>query len=378
MLGRVKVALLSDCFLPRLGGIEVQVHDLATHLLARGHEVEVFTATPGAHGERHGRTASLDGVTVHHHALRLPWDLPVNPLAPRKMRGELEGFDVAHVHMGVVSPFAVDAAFLTMRMGLPTAMTWHCMLDAMAPVVSGLGVVRRWAAAGMAMSAVSDVAAAPLRRIIGDDGPVWLLPNGIDITAWTPPRNPPDDGVVRVVTAMRLARRKRPVPFAHLLRRVRDLVPADVRLEVEILGDGPDRGAVERYLTKHGMTSWVHLPGRVNRDELKTRYAAADVYVSPGELESFGIAALEARTVGLPVVGRQGSGIGEFVTDGVNGYLARDDDDLAAALARLASDPALRMRMVRHNVEHPPAQGWSSVVDAAEGEYGRARSGARR
>ncbi len=115
--------------------------------------------------------------------------------------------------------------------------------------------------------------------------------------------------------------------------------------------------------------------------ELPARYAAADVYVSPGELESFGIAALEARTVGLPVVGRQGSGIGEFVTDAVNGYLTTGDDDLAAAVARLAADPALRERMRRHNVEHPPAQGWPQVVEAAEREYARAidaRSGARR
>lgn len=50
----MKVALLSDCYLPRLGGIEVQVHDLAGQLRAHGHEVEVFTATPGSHGERHG------------------------------------------------------------------------------------------------------------------------------------------------------------------------------------------------------------------------------------------------------------------------------------------------------------------------------------
>ncbi|HEY6741889.1 MAG TPA: glycosyltransferase family 1 protein, partial [Lapillicoccus sp.] len=48
----MRVALLSDCYLPRLGGIEVQVHDLAATLTARGHHVEVFTATPGTHGER--------------------------------------------------------------------------------------------------------------------------------------------------------------------------------------------------------------------------------------------------------------------------------------------------------------------------------------
>ena len=368
----MKVALLSDCYLPRLGGIEVQVHDLAAQLTSRGHHVEVFTATPGTHGERHGATEVVDGITVHRMALRLPWDLPVNPLAPLTMRDRLATFDVAHVHMGVVSPFAVDAAFLTRRIGLPTAMTWHCMLDRFASVVSGLGVVRRWAAGGMAMSAVSDVAAAPLRRVLGDAGEVSVLPNGIDVGVWRPRGPRPDDGVVRFVTAMRLARRKRPVPLMRVMRQVRAQVPAERQIAVEVLGDGPDRGSVERYLAEHGMTSWVSLPGRVPRTSVRDRYAMADVYISPARLESFGIAALEARTSGLPVVARSGSGVGEFVTDGVNGFMAEDDESMAAALARLASDDTLRERMRAHNLDQAPAQDWPRVAELAEAEYLRA------
>ena len=368
----MKVALLSDCYLPRLGGIEVQVHDLAAQLTSRGHHVEVFTATPGTHGERHGATEVVDGVTVHRMALRLPWDLPVNPLAPLTMRDRLATFDVAHVHMGVVSPFAVDAAFLTRRIGLPTAMTWHCMLDRFATVVSALGVVRRWAAGGMAMSAVSDVAATPLRRVLGGAGPVSVLPNGIDVAAWRPQGPRPDDGVVRFVTAMRLANRKRPVPLMRVIRQVRALVPAGREIALEVLGEGPDRGSVERYLAEHGMASWVSLPGRVPRSSVRDRYATADVYISPARLESFGIAALEARTSGLPVVARSGSGVGEFVTDGVNGFLADDDESMGAALARLASDDALRERMRAHNLDQPPAQDWPRVAELAEAEYQRA------
>jgi len=374
MLGRVKVALLSDCYLPRLGGIEVQVHDLAARLVERGHEVQVFTATAGDHGERHGATEVVDGITVHRMALRLPGDVPVNPLAPLTMRGRLEGFDVAHVHMGVVSPFAVDSAFLTMRSGLPTAMTWHCMLDRFAPVVRALGVVQRWAGRGMAMSAVSGVAAAPLRRILGRSAQVAVLPNGIDVNAWRPARRTPADGTVRIVTAMRLAARKRPLPLLKVVRRARDLVSAEVPMQLEILGEGPDRAKAERFVVDHGMAGWVSLPGRVTRQELRSRYAAADVYISPGELESFGIAALEARTTGLPVLGRQGSGISEFVTDGVNGYLARDDEEMAQALARLVSQPQQRAAMTAHNLAHRPAQDWVSVAAVAEAEYERAIS----
>ena len=226
--------------------------------------------------------------------------------------------------MGVVSPFAVDTALLTMRMGLPTAMTWHCMLDRFAPVVSGLGMVRRWARRGMAMSAVSDVAAAPLRRILGGDGRVTVVPNGIDVDAWRPRDRPRARGrTVRIVTAMRLATRKRPVPLLEVVRRMRELVPDEVPVQ---RGDPRRRaGPRPRSSASCASTAWsAGSPsrGRSRRDELKARYAAADVYISPGELESFGIAALEARTAGLPVVGRKGSGVGEFVTDGVNGLLA--------------------------------------------------------
>ena len=58
-----------------------------------------------------------------------------------------------------------------------------------------------------------------------------------------------------------------------------------------------------------------------------------------------GIAALEARTVGLPIVGRAGSGVAEFVADDVNGYLAESDDDMVRCLTSLVIHPGVRVRM---------------------------------
>jgi len=384
----VKIALLSDCYLPRLGGIEVQVHDLAARLIGRGHEVVVLTATPGMHGERGGYVDAVDGVAVHRLALRLPFELPVNPLAPKLLRQRLaEGeFDVAHIHMGVVSPFAVDCARVTTGMGLPTAMTWHCMLGALEPIFRATRYVRRWASRGVAMSAVSAVAAEPLQRIVGVDSVVNVLCNGIDVDRWASPAGEAraaearaakvparEAGAgVRVVTAMRLASRKRPMPLLRIMVRVRALVPTETAISLEILGDGPDRGRLERFIEAHDMRGWVQLSGRVSRDEVRATYAAADIYVAPAPLESFGIAALEARTVGLPVVGRLGSGLGEFVKDGLNGYLAADDDAMAGSIARLIVDDELRESMAAYSRSTPPAQSWAHILDAAEGEYRRA------
>ena len=82
--GLVKVAMLTDCYPPRLGGIESQVRDLSRQLVLAGHEVEVFTATTGPNGERGGHTTTGDdGVTVHRLAIPLPGGIPVNPFAPR-------------------------------------------------------------------------------------------------------------------------------------------------------------------------------------------------------------------------------------------------------------------------------------------------------
>ena len=77
----MKVALLSDCYPPRTGGIESQVGDLAAQLARRGHDVEVLTATPGAGGERDGAVEIVDGVRVHRLAVRFSGEIPVNPLA---------------------------------------------------------------------------------------------------------------------------------------------------------------------------------------------------------------------------------------------------------------------------------------------------------
>ncbi len=82
--------MLTDCYPPRLGGIESQVRDLSRQLVRAGHEVEVFTATAGPHGERGGHTSTGDdGVTVHRLAIPLPGGIPVNPFAPREVRRRL-------------------------------------------------------------------------------------------------------------------------------------------------------------------------------------------------------------------------------------------------------------------------------------------------
>ena len=376
----MKVALLSDCYLPRLGGIEVQERGLAYRLLEAGHEVEVFTATLGENDERGGYVEIVDGLPIHRMGIRLPGRLPVNPLAARETKRRLVAgrFDVAHVHMGITSPFTVDATRAALQVGLPVTMTWHCMLGPAEPLFHLSQIARMWARSGVAMNAVSRVAARPVQRALGRIGPVEVLPNGIDADVWwlgasvgEAPEPPSRAGELQVVSAMRLATRKRPIPFLAVLRQVREAVP-DVAFRVLILGEGRLESLVRSYVERHDMADWVHLPGRVSRPELLQIYRHSHVYVSPAKLESFGIAALEARCMGLPVVALASSGCVEFLDNGVNGFLARDDAGMAGAITNLLADHALRERMFHHNVSSPPEQDWTRVVDMTLQEYERA------
>lgn len=369
------MALLSDCYLPRLGGIEVQVHDLARHLQAAGHEVEVFTATVGPERLRVG-TDWLDGIPVHRLAITLPKDFPVNPFAPRALRLMLQAgrFDVGHAHMGIVSPFAFDCVRVTQGIGLPTAVTWHSVHGRSANWIGATGYVRRWGARGAALSAVSTVAAAPVQRMAGPEYPVHLVPNGIQSSDWERdgPIEGADDGVLRVVSAMRFARRKRPLALLDLMAEVRRRVPErDIRLE--ILGEGELRERVQAHVHELGAGDWISLPGRMSRAQLRERYLACDIYISPGTFEAFGIAALEARTSGLPVVAPRRSGVSTFIEHGVNGLLAGDDLGMVEAIVRLATDDDLRRRITEHNAIHRPTQAWPSVVETVVAEYHRAQ-----
>ena len=104
-----------------------------------------------------------------------------------------------------------------------------------------------------------------------------------------------------------------------------------------------------------GLQHVVDLRGRLTRPQVRAAYADSDVFLAPAELEAFGIAALEARTAGLAVVARRGTGIAEFVEDGIDGLLVADDAEMTEAVVHLARDGRLLDGMLAHNRVGAPA-----------------------
>ncbi|QTE29931.1 glycosyltransferase family 4 protein [Pengzhenrongella sicca] len=377
----MRIAHVTDTFLPRTGGIESQVSDLAARQAAQGHDVHVLTATLGAGGERGGVVDVERGVAVHRLGARMPFELPVNPAESRLIAATLRAVrpDVVHVHAGVLSPFAFDGARVASAARLPVAITWHCMLDGVIGALRLGARLTRWDRRAVAFSAVSDVAAERVASVFGAH--VAVLPNGLDLAAWAPATSPApaDDaadrataGPLRLVATMRLAPRKRAVPLVDAVAAAAARLGPGA-LSLEIIGSGPVLSRVEVAIARHGLGDVVRLRGRLERAQVRVAYATANVFLAPAELESFGIAALEARVAGLAVVARSGTGITSFVRDGTNGLIVDDDAGLADAIVRCATEPELVRSMQEHNRTVLPDLGWDTVAARAAAEYARAQ-----
>lgn len=371
----MRIVHITDCYLPRTGGIETQVRSLAMQQRDAGHDVTIITATPGHEGVWSGLDI-VDGLPVHRIAANLPGEMPVHPRGGRLIAEALHRLrhdapvDAVHVHSGVVSPFAWQGIRVATRQHLPTLVTVHCVWGPGAqPAYRLANATTRWSRWGAQVAAVSDMAAERIRPVVAP-AQVLVLPNGIHPDQWPVVAHVDEPGTLRVVSVMRLAPRKRTVPLVKVLARAQRELAPDVRLHAVIIGDGPQRGAAQRVARTENVD--VEFVGRRDRAGILEAFASSDVFVQPSVKESFGLAALEARTTGLPIVARSQTGIREFVRDGVEGLLCEDDTGLARALVRLGRDPDLLARIRLHNQGTRPQQEWAGVLALTDAAYMRA------
>ena len=370
----MRITHISDCYLPRLGGIEVQVTELTRRQAAQGDDIHVLTATPGERvrlGEE-----EIDGVTVHRVTARMPFEMPVRPRTRAALVPLLEEIDpdVVQVHLGAISPFAWGGIRAAVEVGLPVLATVHSVWGGLARTgYRTAETLRDWCDRGVQPAAVSRMAADRIAAALNYAGEVFITPNGVDLADWSPMGREPGSATqpVTFVTAMRLAPRKRSRPLLKMFAAAQQLSGPQRPMYLKIAGDGPHRARLERYVQRHGLTDQVEFLGRLSRPDLHRLYVESDVFVQPSVKESFGLAALEARTSGLPVIARSQTGLSEFVRDGIEGLLGSDDAAMAGAMARMTTDDSLRRSITDHNSTTPPDQIWPEVLAGLRHDYQR-------
>lgn len=199
---------------------------------------------------------------------------------------------------------------------------------------------------------------------------VTAIPNGTD-----PRFSPGGDKTAHpsIVAVARLA----PVKRFGLLLDAAAAARRDVAdLTLTIVGDGPERKALDEQVTRLGAHEWVDFAGRVEHDDLVAMYRRSWIVASASLAEGWGLSLTEAAGCGTPAVATDIRGHRSSVVDGETGLLAAPDA-LAGALTRVLTDHELRERLgtaaeqrVRSMTWDETAAGVLGVVRAAAIEHG--------
>jgi phosphatidylinositol alpha 1,6-mannosyltransferase len=344
--GALRIALVTSSYNYIADGVALTLNRLVGYLEARGVEVLVFTPTADKPAFPH------NGTILPVPSMPLPgrpeYRLVLN--MPARVKRKLLDFKPDIIHIAVPDLLGHAALALANQHGIPAVATYHTRYETylrhywyLAPFEGLLTkILRRFYGACREVYVPSDSTRdALLADGLKDNFKPW--PRGIDTKRFDPAKRSAAWRVQHGIGADELV-------VLHVSRLVREkrldtLTAAMNGIAVPhksvIVGDGPDRGTVERELPHAIFT------GFLGGDELATAYASSDIFVFPSDSESFGNVTLEAMASGLPCVCADATGSRSLVVPGETGLLAPADD--AAAFARhltvLAQDGALRRRM---------------------------------
>lgn len=248
-----------------------------------------------------------------------------------------------------------DWALLFKPFDWPVAWYWKCRQPKLKVVMSFHGTDwflgdRAFYGAVDAAFAVSPAVAALAQARIGRRPPV--IPNPIDTAFFTPgeieePART-NAAALRIVASGRLVGWK---GFRVLIAAMAELHTRGIRATCELAGDGPERAALEAQARVAGLGDVFTLLGRLDREALRDRLRAADVYVAPSVgMEAFSIAAGEAFSVGLPLVLSDQVGLRDFLSaEDLSVTAAGDAVALAAELAQWQQEKRTGLRADRRS-----------------------------
>ncbi|WP_158862661.1 glycosyltransferase family 4 protein [Leifsonia sp. AG29] len=365
----MRVAVVSESFLPTVNGVTTSVLRVLDHLAEAGHEAIVICPEAGA-------PAEYRGFRIHQVPSFAYRQFPVGLPSPQVQRILARfGPDVLHA----ASPFFLGAQAIAAsnRLGVPSVAIYQTDVAGFARR-NGLGMTAgvawkyvRWVHEGADLTLAPSASSEYDLRLAGVSR-IARWGRGVDLVRYHPnKRRTPataalrerlsPDGEVVVGYVGRIAPEKQ----VERLRTLRGL-PG---VALAIVGDGPARPEVEAGLQGMPVT-WL---GRLSGDDLATAYAAFDLFVHTGSEETFGQTVQEAHAAGLPVVAPRAGGPIDLVEHGVDGLLfpPSDDRSLRAAVAMLARDAPLRLRMGEAGRRAVLGRSWDVVCAELIGHYER-------
>lgn len=360
----VRVAIVTESFLPHMNGVTGSVMQILRHLERRGHEAHVLA--PAAHGmpqELHGaRITAAPSVPLPGYR-----DVRVGTSTPARIAVAWNDFRPDVVHLA--SPFALGwrGLLAAERRGVATVAAYQTDVAAYAEryrVAATTGIAHAHVARLHRRATLTLAPSADSARQLTELGVDRLRRwgRGVDADRFHPRRRDPalraQWGAPTVIGYVgRLAPEKQVEDLAALAG-----IPDTVLV---VVGDGPSRARLEELLPD------ALFLGHLDGDALAAALASFDVFVHPGESETFGQTLQEAHASGVPVVATGRGGPLDLVRDGVDGWLYRPGDlrELRQRVTGLVADERTRRALGRAGHEAVQARSWTSIGDQLLGHF---------
>ncbi|MBH0024849.1 glycosyltransferase family 1 protein [Salinibacterium sp. SWN248] len=363
----MRVAIVSESFLPTVNGVTNSVLKVLDYLSAEGHEAIVICPSAGA-------PKTYAGFTVHAVPALAYRQFPVGLPNPQvhKLIADFRP-DVVHA----AAPFLLGAQAISSanRLGIPavaifqTDVAGYARRHHLGQATKLAWRIVRWIHDGAELTlAPSSTAMTDLRAIGLTKLERWG--RGVDLAMYHPAKklSPTTaklrkrlspNGEIVVGYVGRIAPEKQ----VERLRAFRGLTG----VRVAIVGDGSSVPLVKKELAGIPVT-WL---GKLGGEDLATAYAAFDIFAHTGTEETFGQTLQEAHSAGLPVVAPRAGGPIDLIDHGIDGFLfeADNEDQLRAYIEALAIDPALRARMGEAGRRTVLGKSWSGVCSELVQHY---------
>lgn len=331
---------------PTFGGSGVVATELGSWMARQGCEVHFITYSQPVRLDMLQGNIFYHEVNVHDYPLfqYQPYELALSSkMVDTVVREKL---DLLHVHYAIPHAYAAYMAkqILADRgIHIPVVTTLHgtdITLVGRNPSYSP--AVTFSIEHSDAVTAVSESLRRETVELFGIKRPIEVIPNFVEVERYGAPDAAmrahlalPDQKVVVHVSNFRKVKRVRDV--VAIFRRIHEALPS----KLIMVGDGPDREPAENLVREWGLERDVVFLGKTV--DVEQILVQSDLFLLPSEMESFGLAALEAMAAGVPVVASQAGGICEVVQHGKTGWTAPvgDVDSMANYAIQILTDSAL-------------------------------------
>lgn len=340
----MKIAIV--CY-PTFGGSGVVATELGLELARRGHEIHFITYSQPV------RLALLNN-NVHYHEVHVP-EYPLFHYQPYELAlssklvdmVKLYKIELLHVHYAIPHAYAGYMAKQMLKeegIDIPMVTTLH---GTDITLVGNHPFYKPAVTFSINKSDIVTSVSQSLKdetlKLFRIENEIEVIPNFIELNKNIDNKSIPcyrsamANDNERVITHISNFRKVKRIPdIIKVFHKIQQQIPAKLMM----VGDGPEKEKAERLCEKLGIKDKVIFFG--NSNEIDRILSYSDLFLLPSETESFGLAALEAMAMGVPVISSNSGGLPEVNFDGISGYLSDvgDVNSMAENALKILKDDA--------------------------------------